>query len=380
MGTWIARQQNLIDFTLSSLSRRKARTAVLVGVYAAMVFLLASVMLFTQALRRDAARTLVDAPDVIVQRLTAGRHDAMPAAYLERLEGIRGISAKAGRLWGYYYDPITRANYTVLVPPAGGLPVPSGHVVVGASVAAALGQHEGSRMVWEAYTGRLSTLTIDRILPKDSSVYTADVVAIGEDDFRALFDYPAGQYTDLAVSVTNPQEIGTIAAKVTSRLPDTRVIVRDEILRTYDAIFNWREGIVLVVLFGAVIAFAILALDKASGLTADETREVGILKAVGWDTSDVIRMKFWEGALLSLAAFGCGYLAAYVHVFYASAALFEPVLRGWSVLSPRPALIPEIDGLQVATLLMFTVLPYTAATILPIWRAATMDPDAVMRG
>lgn len=380
MRTWIAQQQNLVEFTLSSLARRKTKTLVLLGVYSAIVFLLASVMLFTHALQQEATGALANAPDLTIQRMMAGRHDLIRESDLQRLDGIRGIRSKAGRLWGYYYDAQTRANYTFMVPPADGATVSTGHAIVGASVAEVLDLHVGTPMVWESSAGELFTFTIDTILPKDSALFTADLVLVSDDDFRAFFDYPLGQYTDIALAVTNPQELATIASKVTARLPNTRAIVRDEVLRTYEAIFNWREGMVLVLLFGAVLAFAILALEKASGLTADETREIGILKAIGWETSDVIRMKFWEGALISLTAFFLGYLAAYLHVFYGSSALFEPVLKGWSVMSPRLELTPSIDGMQLATLFIFTVLPYTAATIVPIWRAATTDPDTVMRG
>ncbi len=56
------------------------------------------------------------------------------------------------------------------------------------------------------------------------------------------------------------------------------------------------------------------------------------------------------------------------------------MLKGWSVLYPRFTLTPHIDGLQVATLFFFTVFPYTAAVLVPIWRAAITDPDTVMRG
>ena len=132
-------------------------------------------------------------------------------------------------------------------------------------------------------------------------------------------------------------------------------------------------------LAGAILAFAILAWEKAAGLSAEEKREIGILKAIGWETGDVIRMKVWEGLLISLTAFLLGFLTAYVHVFHFGAAIFEPVLKGWSVLYPKFALVPAIDGLQVATLFFFTVFPYTAAVLVPIWRAAITDPDAVMR-
>jgi hypothetical protein len=46
----IAKQQNLIDFTLSSLTRHKTRNLGLLLVYSLAVFLLASVMLFTHPL------------------------------------------------------------------------------------------------------------------------------------------------------------------------------------------------------------------------------------------------------------------------------------------------------------------------------------------
>jgi ABC-type lipoprotein release transport system permease subunit len=155
--------------------------------------------------------------------------------------------------------------------------------------------------------------------------------------------------------------------------------MKSEILMTYDTIFDWRSGIIVVILSSAVLAFIIFAWDKASGPSMEERREIGILKAIGWETSDVLLMKFWEGLAVSLSAFLPGILLAYAHVYLSSAVLFEPVLKGWSVLYPRFSLTPFIDGSQVAALFFLTVVPYTIATIIPSWRAAIVDPDAVMR-
>jgi ABC-type lipoprotein release transport system permease subunit len=49
------------------------------------------------------------------------------------------------------------------------------------------------------------------------------------------------------------------------------------------------------------------------------------------------------------------------------------------VLYPRFDLTPRVDGFQVSTLFFLTVLPYALATVVPVWRAAIADPDAVMR-
>ena len=377
MPIWLQRQKYLIDFTLSSLLRRRAKNAGLLLVYTLIVFVLASVMLFTHALRHEAVHVLAEAPEIVLQRMVAGRHDLVPASYLDRIGEVRGVQKKAGRLWGYFYDPAVRANYTLMVPPTDA--PASGEAVIGAGIARARGLSVGDFVTWRGSDGQPHTLRIVRLLDSDSELVSSDLVLVSEDFFRGFFGVPPGRFTDLALSVRNPREVRKVAEKLTLVLPDARPILREEILRTYDAIFAWRQGVVYVLLVGAVLAFVVFAWDKASGLSAEERREIGILKAVGWETGDVIRMKFWEGAIVSLTAFLLGYVAAYVHVFFASAALFEPVLKGWAVLYPHFQLTPTIDGLQLATLFFFTVFPYTVATIVPIWRAAITDPDTVMR-
>jgi ABC-type lipoprotein release transport system permease subunit len=383
MKIWIEKQKALIDFTLASLARRKLKNLGLLLVYTVIVFLLASVMLYTHALRHEAAQVLKNSPEVIVQRMVAGRHDLILPGYLEKLGHIRGVQHREGRLWGYFYDNVVSANYTLMVPSQeahGFGQVADGKIVIGAAVARERGLAPGNLISFRSYSGRSFAFEVAAVLPHDAELVSADLLLLSEADFRAFFEIPAGYYNDIALSVANPQEVRNIAGKIAETLPDARVILREEVLRTYESIFNWREGIVLVLLSGSILAFAIFAWEKASGLSSEEKREIGILKAIGWETGDVLKMKFWEGALVSLTAFLVGYVAAYLHVFHFSAVLFEPVLKGWSVLYPRFELVPVVDGFQIATLFFFTVFPYTVATIVPIWRAAITDPDAVMRG
>jgi ABC-type lipoprotein release transport system permease subunit len=179
--------------------------------------------------------------------------------------------------------------------------------------------------------------------------------------------------------VRNAKEYTTIAEKITRLIPDSRPIIRTEILRTYDAVFSWRSGLVIVIFSTAALAFVIFAWDKATGLSAEERKEIGILKAVGWETSDVLQMKFWEGLAVSFTAFLLGIILAYAHVFFASSFIFAPVLKGWSTLYPTFRLVPFVNFGHVAAIFFLTVVPYTVTTIIPSWRAATIDPDAVMR-
>ncbi|CUW41053.1 ABC-type transport system, involved in lipoprotein release, permease component [Magnetospirillum sp. XM-1] len=377
MRVWLNRQRNLLDFSLSSLSRRRGKTLGMLVVYTAIVFVLASVMLFSHAVRREAATVLAKSPEVLVQRMVAGRHDLIPARHLDAIKGIRGVQTAEGRLWGYLFDPAAAANYTLMVPT--NPRIEPGKVVIGDGVVRVRSADPGDLMSFRAHDGALVQFKVESAISRDSALVSADLFLVAEEDFRRLFGIPAGLYTDLAISVRNPREVGKIAEKIDAALPDTRIVLRDEILRTYESVFDWREGMLLVLLAGSVLAFGIFAWEKASGLSAEERREIGILKAVGWETGDVIRLKMMEGLVVSLSAFLVGYLLAYAHVFHLGAGLFEPVLKGWAVLYPKYRLTPFVDELQVATLFFFTVFPYTIATVVPIWRAAIVDPDQVMR-
>lgn len=375
MNAW-AKQRYLLDFTVASLRRRAGRNLGLLLVYTLVMFMLASAMLYSQAIKAKAAALLADAPEIVIQRLEAGRQALMPADYLERLGRLRGVSHVEGRLWGYYYDPAVKANYTVMAPDLAAAP---GQAVIGAGIARVRGLAAGDVLSLRGYDGRPYAFTIARVLPAETELTSADLLLIAPSDYRAFFKLPNDVYTDISVSVTNPAEVRRVAQKIAERLPDCRPILREEMRRTYESVFDWREGLLLTLLAGALLAFLILAWDKASGLSAEERREIGILKAIGWETGGVLRMKLWEGGLISLTAFGLGYALAYLHIFYGGAPLFAGVMRGWSVLQPQFTLQPHVDGLQLATLFLIGVVPYTLAILVPVWRAATVDPDSVMR-
>ena len=377
MKSEIERQRNVIDYTLSLLWRRKGKNLALLFVYSAVVFLLASVVLLTDSLKKEASIILRDSPEMIVQRMPGGRHDLIPLSYAATIRRIGSITNVRTRLWGYYYDPVVGANYTLMVPDDSSLA--PGSIIIGEGVSRVRLAYEGDTLEFRAFDGSIVELTVEKTLPRETALISSDLILVSEDDFRRISGVPAGYATDIAVRVSDPRERPLAAMKVAGLFPDTRQIVREDILRTYDAVFDWRGGIMSVILLGSLLAFIILAWEKASGLSAEERKEIGILKAVGWETSDVLFMKFWEGIAISLTAFFGGILLAYSHVFFTASFIFEPVLKGWAVLYPRLKTTPYVDPFELLILFFLTVVPYTAATIIPAWRTAKVDPDSVMR-
>jgi hypothetical protein len=84
VASWIEKQRSIMDFTFSSLMRRKGKNIGLFLVYTLVVFMLGSALFFTQAMKREAALILKDAPEMVVQRLLGGRYDPIPLAYTEK--------------------------------------------------------------------------------------------------------------------------------------------------------------------------------------------------------------------------------------------------------------------------------------------------------
>ncbi len=383
------RRFKILEYALSSLGRRKGKNLAIIAVYAFTISVLASILLLSHALRVEASAILADAPDVVVQRVSAGRHDLISTDVIDPVRQIPGVGEVRPRYWGYYFDGITGANYTVLgiddrhtvelEMVHGALPAALGECAVGVGVAEVREVGIGDELVLVDSRGVGVIFEVVGAFRSESNLLTNDLVVMSNADVIEFFGLPEGRATDLSVEVFNPNEVQTVATKIKVLYPDTRPITRSEIIRTYDAVFHWRSGMVLTVFFSALIAFCILAWDKATGISAEEKREIGILKAIGWSTSDVLELKFWEGAAISVTSFLLGLIAAFVHVFLLDAPLLAAVVKGWSVLFPQFRVTPSLNLYQIFVMGFLTVVPYIASTVIPSWTAAITDPEEVMR-
>jgi ABC-type lipoprotein release transport system permease subunit len=377
MRKGFTRHGNIVEFLLSSLLKKKGKTLALLLVFSFIVFLLASVMFFSNAIRRESSFLLIETPEMIVQRRIAGRHELVPFLYAERIARIEGVASVKTRLWGYYYDPITGANYTLLVP--GASDPGMGTIVIGEGVSRTRLVFQGDTMEFKDSRGNVLEFRVKEVFPPQTERISSDLVLISDRDFRSLFNIPAGYWTDLAIHFRDPVSGPEVADQIRNLFPDVTLVSKEGILATYENILNWHRGLKLTVLAGMFLALLILALDKASGLSEEEKKEIGILKAIGWQSSDVLLLKLWEGMGISISSFLLGILLGYVHVFLVSSAVFQPVLKGWAVLYPDFKLTPSIDPFQLSMLFLLAVLPYTLATVLPVLKAATVAPDDVMR-
>jgi len=239
MGAWTERQRSILDFALSSLLRRSGKNAALLAVYTGVVFLLASAMFLLSALRREATLVLADAPDVVVQRLVAGRMDLVPVAYAERLRGIRGVREARPRLWATTTTQPARRLSPSWCRWTGrrrrhGRPRRRGRAP----------QADGGRPAAPAARPR----RVDPH-PRGGLDPRRGVGAGRRGPAAALRGRLPGDHRHPGRERHRPRarraeraRARTVAAKIAQELPDTRSVQREDVLRTYDAVFGWRGG------------------------------------------------------------------------------------------------------------------------------------------
>lgn len=392
----LEKQLNILDFSLSSLWRRKMKNLGIMLVFSLVIFLLGSFQMLTGALTNSADAVLDNTPEITIQKMSAGRQEAIPVAYIEKLQSIFGIRAIIPRIWGYYFDESNLANFTVLAldhnsMPSGdklNLTLSYGHfpkttepgtAVIGRSIQEVLDL--GKRRIFSLFRPDLSlkSFQVVGLFSEQTDLLTNDLIVMDIEDARDLFAMEESVVTDLCIYVANPNEIETIAKKISALLPDTRVLSKTQIQKTYQVVFSWRSGFASICLLSALVAFAILAWDQASGLSPEERREIGILKILGWETGDILAVRFWESTLVSTLAFVIGCTAAYIHVAFFDASLLKPVMVGWSVIHPPFKLLPSVTLADLLLIFAFSVMPYLAATVIPAWRCSTVPPDSVIR-
>ena len=185
--------------------------------------------------------------------------------------------------------------------------------------------------------------------------------------------------TDIIVKVANVKEIATIVQKINERYPDMRAITQDDIRVSYQNIFDYKSGFFLALFSICAFAFFIIIYDKTSGLSSEEKREIGILKAIGWSSDDILKEKFYESFTLSLSAFLLGVTGSLFYVYALQAPLLRNLFMGYSALKPSFALPFSVDVSMLVLLFLLSVPIYIAATLIPAWRASTLDADEVMR-
>lgn len=387
----------LIEYAINALLRQKYKALFIAVIFTLLTFLLTTVFFITNSIKYELEKTVDALPELIVQNMSGGRHINIDVSDVDKIISIDGVSDAMPRVWGYYYFENAGVSFTLvgidkfesqykktLSDIAEKFELQNAKndalMVVGEGVKKKLEQNYYKEYFnFIKSDGSMKRVYVAGVFNADTELESNDMIVMSKESIREIFDIPQSKATDIVVKVSNPNEVAMVTQKLESLFPHARIISKDDLKVSYENIFNYKSGIFLALFVITLFTFFIIIYDKVSGLSSEEKREVGILKAIGWRVDDVLKEKFYEAFIISIFSYliGVGFAFAFVYLF--GAPLLRDIFVGYTELKSSFEL-PFVFDVQTLFLVFFLSVPvYIAATLVPSWRVATLEADEIIR-
>ncbi len=284
--------------------------------------------------------------------------------------------------------------------------VEEGEAVIGAQLAAELGIRLGDNLlihspanltanfVWDE-RGQIQTRDQAEVyLPEEVEVvgilsmgvyeYDSSLVVLHLDQAADLFGLPWGAATTVHAKVPDPFRISPIVETLSEDFPFHQIITWQESNKQYfDALrveknmmFFLLTFIVLVAAFGISTTLVTVAVQK--------TREIGVLKAVGFGPLDVARIFLYQGVIIGVIGTSLGVCAGLLVLHFRSAiAAFLARFMGVEIFPPELYHFSEIPArvlpMDVAIISVSALLLCILAALVPAGYASLLSPADALR-
>lgn len=321
-----------------------------------------------------AERTIAVAPRLSVQGLASSAESAVPV-------GVIGVDPDAERSFSRLQEKLEAGRY-----------LEEGdrlRAYVGTKLADRLGLRPGSRFV---LTAQDATGEISGQMVRVAGVFRTGLPEVDE----GMIQIPLSTAREWLRAPGAATEVGVLLASSRDARPVERRL-REELAGTGIAVLDWTEampeleaavrmddysGDVLYVILFVIAALAIINSVLMSVL--HRTREMGVLRALGLLRSEVGRLVFVEGVLLTVAAglLGMAIGAAVTWGVFGdgldfSSFMSSDLTAAGAVLDP--VVVPAFHPVQLLTNLGFVIAIGALASIYPAWRATRIDVAEAMK-
>jgi ABC-type lipoprotein release transport system permease subunit len=369
------------------VGRSPFRSFIIVLSLAAILFPFLAAISISEGIKEQSKISVEEGADFYVAGDAAGSSVPLPLNDIDRFKGLPGVSRVVPRIVGRAY--LGEGIVTVVGMPEGTFPeslqLISGRgvekkneVIVGAALSHTYDLKVGSRFYLPV--NRWKKFTVVGVFSSKSTIWSAKLLYMSLEDAGDVFRMK-GTATDFLI-YAKPGDTQSVNVHLQLENKDGnpfRAQSRELVQSYFQKGFDSRAG-VFTAFSMAAFALAVPLVLIVAGLGGGERRkEIATLKAVGWQTLDVIKMVMWENILLSLAAAGVALLLTFLWIkgfngfFIAQFFIAEPGLApDFPVPSrfvPLPAFLAFLLSL---TLTMTGSLYYT-------WKVAMTPPADILR-
>ncbi len=376
---------NLLLEAVRSMLRNRGRSGVVLLCLLGVLLPFITAMAVAQGVRYQSLFSVNGGADLYITREQYGRNGPVSLEIIQKVASLPGVTRVVPRIVGRAYlgeelVVVVGIDDTRLLPGSNFAAPGSGEALIGQTLARRLGLSEGS----EFHFGLFPALpfSVIQLLAPTLSLWSASMIVINFHDAEQLFKRP-GYASELLV-YCRPGTADGIAERLSSvgkpweMLPPLRIQTKKIVQHYVGRGFDIQSG-VFTMLYVTAFGLAIPALLILSGFGRGvRRREIGILKATGWQTLDVLEITFIENFFLALTGSALAVFLSIIWLKAGNGIGIAPLFisgSGWipdfpvpARFLPMPALFSFLFGLSLTMV----------GTLIPTWRAAVTPPLTTM--
>ncbi len=401
----VQKHSNLASYALGNVLKYRTRSVAIILALFISTSILCSVEFIREGVITDVSASIDEGPDIVLQRLTGGRQTPIPDTWMTNVTNTSGVRMATPRVWGYSdvgsgnlltVMGVNATEYGSMLNAVGTDVLESGRflnstdyrkMVVGqgivdimAAAAIPLQVQEGTLLSLIAFDGELIEFEVIGIFNSDSKIYSYDLILTDLQSAREVLGYTNTSYTDLAIWTDFGADLNSVAFRLDNQLAEARVLTSDAIQDSMLKAYTNRAGFTALLWLIVLLAVVLLAFTASSAGSEEARREVGLLKALGFDTVDILEIRMLESVTVSLLGVSLGISFAIIFDFILGAPLLAGYILGWSLVLLHGGIPLGISFSTLFTVYAVGLVPILVAVVVPSWRNSITEPDIVLRG
>ncbi len=382
---------NLLLTAIGNILRNRVRSLVLILCLIAVLFPFVTAISISEGIKFQSLISVEEGADIYVTSDYFGSNAPISLDYLEHFRRMDGVTKVFPRIVGRTYFANRLATIVGILPEnipqsvrlaEGRMFKEKGEVVMGKGLAKEFLLQLGVRFSLSINPSKL--LRVAGIFDSDVTIWSANLILMSFEDASEFFRM-RGRATDILI-YTRPGYAPILAASIQEDRslsnpsePPLRVQDKALVKRYFQRGFNYKAG-VFTALYTIAFALAIPALLVVSGFGQTERRkEIGILKATGWQTQEVMEMVALENFIISLTSAPLALLFSMAWLkWFNGAFIAQFFIAEIGLMAPFP--VPSrFLPLPCLFAFLFAIVLTMVGSLYSTWRTATVPPVEAMR-
>jgi ABC-type lipoprotein release transport system permease subunit len=388
---------NKLNIAFLLIYRYKQKYIGIFVLFFIVVFILSSFLFVASSIKKDIYTTLLNQADIVVQRYEGGKVVDTPIKWMWEFLDIKGITKVEDRIYGRhffeqpedafmivgldFYDETVDKNIQKLVNNIDFKKfMQKNYMIVGNGVKKFFDKYA----YYDYYIFRppdKSKLKVwfYKTLNLDSDIVSNDTIFVTKALARKILGIKDGYVSDLAITVKNKDEIEKIRQKLIVSHFNARVITKDDIKRFYENLFNYKGGVFLGLFLCMFFAFLFILYHRFMILYKDESKEIALLRFMGFSIQDVIHIKLIENLFVALLSFLVAIFFAFIYVFVYDGYIIREIFLGYKNFQLQSSFYPSFDFSLIVLLFLVLVIPFLITVIYPVFKLSTIPPSEIIK-